>query len=488
MQALEVVGKSIPDLILLDVMMPEMDGYETCQRLKGAPETRETPVIFLTAKTEKEAAVRGFKVGAVDYVTKPFDSEELLARVHTQLELRRKTRQLQAAYDELNQAYAEKERMQQELVRLERLRALGELSAGFCHNFNNILVSVLGPAQFLKRYTDNPQALRETERIITGATRARDLVQRLSQAVRSEPEGDRYGVSINERVHQAIQGARPRWKDESEAKGIPIEIVTELEDVPLIQSTLELNDVLLNLLLNAVDAMPEGGTITFRTQVVEDGVQLTVTDTGMGMVEEVRRRVFEPFFTTKMDVGSGLGLSMVYGTVTRWGGHIEVESTPGRGTTFTLRFPVWMETEVKEERPAEVTASRCGKLLIVEDDEEVCSLLSRLLGETHEIETVLDGRKALERFAPSQNDVVLIDLGMPGLPGDRVAREMRRIDPAVITVLITGWDLKLDDPKLTLFDFQVQKPFDDLDEVENVVARAINLHDQRAEEENGSRS
>ena len=379
-----------------------------------------------------------------------------------------------------------RKRMEQELIRTQRLRALGELSAGFCHNFNNILTSVMGPAQLLKRYSDNPQALRDADDIITGATRARDLVQQLNRAVRGEQEGELYPVSVNEVVQQAVHSTRPRWKDQSEARGIAIEVFTELEDVPSISGNAsELNDLLFNLLFNAVDAMPEGGTITFRTQTVEEGVQLTVTDTGKGVDEETRRKVFEPFFTTKMDIGTGLGLTTVHGTVTRWGGSIDVESTPGQGTTFTLRFPVWTEPEVQEEeKSAEEHQVRSGKLLIVEDDEGTCGLLCRLLGETHEVETVLDGWEALERFAPGQYDVVLIDLGMPGLAGDQVAREMMRLDPAVVTVLITGWLLKPDDPRKDIFDFQIEKPFDDLDEVEDVVARAIELHDQRAGEGN----
>jgi len=247
------------------------------------------------------------------------------------------------------------------------------------------------------------------------------------------------------------------------------------------EGTPGLHDLLLNLLFNAVDAMPEGGTITLCTQSVDGGVQLTVRDTGIGMEEETRRRVFEPFFTTKMDVGSGLGLSTVHGTVTRWGGHIEVESAPGQGTTFTLWFPAWSESEVQPQEAAstERLPVRGGRLLIVEDDEGTCGLLDRLLSETHEVETVLSGREALEQFTPGRYDVVLIDLGMPGLPGDRVAQQMQRIDPSVVTVLITGWELRPGDRRRAVFDFWIQKPFDDFDEVDWVVIRAIELHDAR---------
>jgi len=377
----------------------------------------------------------------------------------------------------------ERKQIEQKMVHLERLQTLTEMAAGVSHNLNNMLVSILGSALFLKRKTYDPQVLEEADGIIAGATRIKDLVHRLNQTVRGELEGTLYPVSVNKTVQQVVHSTQPRWKDQSEAIGITIEIVTELEDVPSISGTSsELDDILLNLLLNAVDAIPEGGTITFRTHVIEENVQLTVSDTGKGMDEEARRRMFEPFFTTKeMDFATGLGLTTVHNTMTRWGGSIDVESQPGEGTTFILRFPVWTEPEQpKEETGTEAIQVRSGRVLIVEDDEGTYGLLDRLLSETHEVETVLNGREALEQFAPGQYDVVLIDLGMPGLRGDRVAREMKQVDSVVVAVLITGWDLEPDDPRKGVFDFRIEKPFDNLDEVEDVVARAIELHDRRA--------
>lgn len=391
-------------------------------------------------------------------------------------------RTIEQRNQELEREIAEREQMERELIRVQRLRAVEELSAGFCHNVNNILTGVLGPAQLIKRFTTDPRVREEAEGIIAGALRAGDLVSRLARAVRDEPERTLHPVSINEAVQQAIHSTRPRWKDQSETNGIAIEMVAELTETPAIcgvQS--KLDDILIQLLFNAIDALPEGGTITLRTQTVDAEVQLTVTDTGIGMDEETRRRVFEPFFTTKMTVGSGLGLTTVHGTVTRWGGGIQVESAPGEGAAFTLRFPVWAEPVIAaEEKAGDVHPPRSGNLLIVEDDEGVCRLLSRMLGQTYQVETVLNGQEALARFAPEQYDMVLVDLGMPGMPGDRVAREMRKADPLVVTVLITGWELESDDPRKSLFDFHMVKPFGDLDEIEDIVARAIELHDQRA--------
>jgi len=261
---------------------------------------------------------------------------------HLEEEVERRTMDLRETNDRLRSEMIERKRMEKELISLERLRALGDLSAGFCHHFYNILTGILGPAQLQKRLAKDPQILQETEAIITAATRAEDLVHRLAQAVRDEPEGGMQPVSINQVLRQAIRATQPIWKDRAESRGVPIEIAVDLEEVPDISGTpLELNEILRDLLDNAVDAMPEGGCITFRTQAVGNEVQLTVSDTGVGMDEATRQRVFEPFFSTKMNVGTGLSLSMVYGTIRRWKGSIQVDSAPGSGTTFSLRFPFW---------------------------------------------------------------------------------------------------------------------------------------------------
>ncbi|MDA0747005.1 MAG: PAS domain-containing protein, partial [bacterium] len=370
---------------------------------------------------------------------------------------------------------------EREMVRLERLRALGELSAGISHNLNNILTGIMGPAQLLQRYSGDEQLRVDVEDILKSAERARDLVHRLHQAVRGEDDREVHPVLVGSVVLQAVNDTRPRWKDEAEIRGSVIRVEQDVAEGLEIAGTVSgLYDLLVNLLLNAVDAMPDGGCISISAREMEQGVQLVVRDTGIGMDDEVRKRVFEPFFTTKMNVGTGLGLSTVYGTVERWDGRIEVESVPGEGSTFTLWLPAWTDAVPEKVPQAEVLASRRGSILIVDDDENVGRLLERVLSKVHDVEVFLSGSDALAKFEPGQYDVALVDLGLPDLPGNRLVQEMRQRDPELVAVVITGWQLQETDPRYAAFDFHLGKPFADIHEVRGVVAEAVVLHDQKA--------
>ncbi|MFT5377741.1 MAG: PAS domain S-box-containing protein, partial [Candidatus Latescibacterota bacterium] len=247
-------------------------------------------------------------------------------------------RRLEEANKYLQSKMTERQAMEAQLVQSERLRVLGELAAGVSHNLNNILTGVLAPAQLLKWGLEDPQQVQDSiDDIITSAQRAADLVQRLGRSVHGDQSEMLGSVDTNKIVHEVAQMTRSRWQGEAQARGVHIDLDLDLNEVPSIRgSEAGLHEMLVNLVFNAVDAMPAGGQIRLSTAHSGAFVTLVVCDTGKGMDAETRARAFEPFFTTKASVGTGLGLSTLYGMVRRWGGIVSVDSTPGEGAAFTL--------------------------------------------------------------------------------------------------------------------------------------------------------
>lgn len=361
----------------------------------------------------------------------------------------------------------ERKRAEDELVRSQRLRAAGELSLGVSHNLNNILTGILGPAHLLKEIATEGEAAEYVDVILRSSQRARDLVQRLRRTV-EEQGADLQAVYLERAVHEAIKAAQPRWKDEAEASGVRIEIETHFSDAPIAAADpAGLHDILLNLFFNAADALPKGGTITIRARRHSDQAELSFADNGIGMDADTRDRVFEPFFTTKVNVGTGLGLSTAYATAQRWGGEISVESAPGEGTTFLLRMPLWkgplaQEVETEEEAPAltEGDSNRVGRILLAEDEAVIGMLVEgRLAACGHELVYAATADEAIEQFSAGHFDIAIIDLGIPGRSGDELAVLFKERNPQLRTLLVTGWDLKEDDPRRQPFDLYIKKPF-----------------------------
>ena len=366
------------------------------------------------------------------------------------------------------------------MIRLERLNAIGELAAGVSHNLNNMLTGVIIPAQILHEKIHVPNLRVHLEDIIESGNRMASMVRKMHQFVRKGGPGNTAAIDLNAAVSSAVEISRNRWQDKAQEQGIEIRLLKDLREIPPIQGTsYELESLLLNLLFNAVDALPEGGEITLKTRAIKNGAQLSISDTGVGMDTQTAQRIFEPFFTTKQTVGTGLGLSTTYRTMQDWNGEISVQSTPGLGTTFTLNFradhAAAATAAALVDAPAPVEA---GRLLVVEDNEIVSATLCRALPK-HQVESALDGIEALSKFSEDRYDAVLIDLGLPKVMGHQVAQSMRQIDPAVALVLITGWDLRHDDERLTHFDFYMQKPFGDLGAIIHTVDKAVALRRKR---------
>jgi GAF domain-containing protein/CheY-like chemotaxis protein len=383
---------------------------------------------------------------------------------------------------ENSRLYEELRAALKEIVRTERLRALGEMAAGVAHDFNNILAAILGRAQLLLAQTEDPELQRQLQVIEKAATDGARSVRRIQEFTRMRLARPFQPVDLNQVVKEVVEVTRSRWKDDAQARGIRYDVLVEPTPVPPVAGDpSELREVLTNLVFNALDAMPEGGRVTLRTGVAGGRVYCVVTDTGIGMSEEVRQRVFDPFFTTKAERGTGLGLSVVYGIVTRHGGEIEVESQVGKGSAFTIWLPVGQEIPEPPETAPPPRPHRSAKILVIDDESEVRKVLVELLtGQGHAVAACADGPSALSRLQEELFDLVVTDLGMPGLSGWAVARLVKLQKPETVVVMVTGWGDRIDpeEARTNGVEFLVAKPFN-LDEVMATISNALSLRDSR---------
>jgi signal transduction histidine kinase/ActR/RegA family two-component response regulator len=363
---------------------------------------------------------------------------DISARKQTEESLRESTRQLGSTVAELRET-------QKQIVRQERLRALAQMASGVAHDFNNVLAKILGFNELLLAWPEN---LNDTEKVKkylqmtnAAAQEAVTIVNRLREFYRHRKESEVYqAIDVNEAVSQAIVLSQPKWKDQMMASGATVTVTTELRDVPAIRgSESDLREVVINLLFNAVDAMPRGGTITIATGTEGDSIVVEVRDTGRGMAEEVRQRCFEPFFTTKGERGTGLGLAIVYGIVQRHGGSIDIQSEVSKGTVVVIRLPV-LPTGSGEPLPNGAAPSGPLRVLLVEDEPQVRDIEAEYLrGDGHYVETAEDGRQALERFARGRFDVVVADRAMPVMNGDQMTAAIKQQSPKTPVLMVTGF-------------------------------------------------
>ncbi|QZZ22580.1 response regulator [Leptothermofonsia sichuanensis E412] len=423
--AIAQIAYDPPDLILLDVMMPGIDGFETCQRLKMNPATQDIPVIFMTALSDTADKVKGLNLGAVDYITKPFQQEEVLARVKLHLRLKnlahsleqqnellkveveerrmaeaslhRLTQELEQRVAErtadLSKALHELQQTQIQLVQSEKLSSLGQLVAGIAHEINNPVNFIAGNLihideytqnllEFIRRFEENyPDPSpplkhyleeidleflkQDLEKIVSsmklGADRIRQIVLSLRNFSRLD-EAEFKAVDIHEGIDSTLLILHNRLKSKPDHP--EIQVVKEYGNLPAIECYAgQLNQVFMNLLSNAIDALEESATfkelnaessqnaacppahptITIRTEVAEpDFITITIADNGPGIPEEVRKRLFDPFFTTKpIGKGTGLGLSISHQVVTeKHRGSLWCVSEPGRGAEFWIKLPI----------------------------------------------------------------------------------------------------------------------------------------------------
>jgi PAS domain S-box-containing protein len=358
----------------------------------------------------------------------------------------------------------EKRRMEEQLLQSEKLRALGEMASGLAHDFNNALTAILGNAQLLIYTTKDEDSKEMLQTIEKLAKDSAQTVQRLQDFTRKSPHKEFFKLDVNSIIQDAIEITKPKWKDDAQGRGFQIEMVSTFEEIPPVTGDAsELREVITNLIFNAIEAMPEGGKIEIRTYWRKEKGCIQIADTGVGMTEEVRQKAFEPFFTTKPFTNTGLGLSMSYGIIKRFGGEIEVESEVGRGTTFTIMLPIGEEGKGELVVPSLTQRTKEARILVIDDEEAVRNVLSRILSQVnHQVTVAKDGGEGLQLFQEKEFDIVLTDLGMPDMSGWDVCKAIKKLRAHVPVGMITGWGMELDQTKKeeSGLDFVIPKPFD----------------------------
>jgi GAF domain-containing protein/CheY-like chemotaxis protein len=392
-------------------------------------------------------------------------------------------------FEERARAYGELAAAQDQLVRTEKLRALGEMASGVAHDFNNLLASILGRAQLVLQRVADPQLRQWLQVVERAALDGAATVRRLQDFTRIRRDQPFVAVDLNEVVRDALEITQSRWREEPSSRGVSIEVRTSLGAPPRVAGDpAELREALTNLILNAVDAMPAGGALSLATAAEDGGAAVSVGDTGVGIPEGIRERIFDPFFTTKGPQGTGLGLSITYGIVQRHGGRIAVESEAGRGTTFRLRFPA-TATLPAAEAPAAEPADKGASLrcLVVDDEPAVGAMLGDVLriGGHHAV-VLDDGGEAIARFGAELFDIVFTDLAMPRVSGWQVARAIKEMAPAVPVFLVTGFGVELTEEERRAHgvDLVLVKPLK-IQEILDAVAQAARrrAHQTRTEEQ-----
>ena len=374
--------------------------------------------------------------------------------------------------EELSHYIAEQERLREQFSQLEKMSALGELASGVAHDFNNTLAGILGRAQLLTRTGDPEKIKKGLQIIIKTAEDGAKTVKRIQDFARQRRDHDFAPVRVDQLLLDVKDITRPRWKDRAEAENAYIRILLRNEsDAYVMGDESELREVLVNMVFNAVDAMPRGGTLTLSASEAGEEVWIRVSDTGTGMTPEVRSRVFDPFFTTKGKAGMGLGLAVSFGIIHRHAGAVEVDSEVGRGSSFTIKLPVARgvvrvapeeEADTAPDAVAANAAQVRARILVVDDEPHVRELLSDILqAEGYEAVTAGGGAEALALFKGGGFDGVFTDIGMPGMSGWELARAVRELDAELPLAVITGWGevVGSDEREAAQVNWVVTKPF-----------------------------
>jgi signal transduction histidine kinase len=357
--ALSLFQEFRPDLVLVDWLMADVNGHSVVEQLRAMiPDGAFVPIVVLLADVTSGTRQLALASGANELITKPIDACEVVLRIANMVQVRlahlRLNEQKQVLEGTVRQRTLDLKRAlealrasEQLVAQSERLSAVGTMASGIAHDFNNALTLIMGSGEILLSDAEHEHLTKENailmlNDILTATRDAATLVGDLRKFSKTGYNGDAQPqpVNLNLLLERAVALSKTKWDSQAFGEGSQIRVTVDLQEVPVIMGdAARLGDAITNLIFNAVDAMPKGGTLTLRSRGEGKFVLLEVSDTGIGMTEEVRRSCFEPFFTTKGQNGTGLGLAMVYAIAQHHSGAIDIASEPGKGTTFTLRLP-----------------------------------------------------------------------------------------------------------------------------------------------------
>ena len=444
--ALERIQEGHFDLVLLDVMMPEMTGFQVLDALDRA--SLNTYFIIMTGDTTMESAVEAIRRGASDYLKKPFEPNELLIRVENIF----KQKQLKAEHHRIE---GQKKQLEMELYQSQKMEAIGTLAGGIAHDFNNILSIILGNSELaLDNLEDNSPIRQNIEQIFEAGNRAKEITHQLLSFCR---KGDSKRLPLN---LNAIVGNSLKLMRASIPSNIEIHHNLLDEAHTVLGDATQIHQILINLCTNASHAMEEQGgrivvsleDVTIRSSQVTQYndlasgkyIKLVVSDNGHGIDPQIMDQIFDPYFTTKeVGKGTGMGLSLVQGIVKNHGGDIRVESELNRYTTVTIFLPIIDEAENElDVSVSEELATGNERILLVDDEVMIVDVMNQFLSQLgYQTTAMTDSPAALETFRsqPEQYDLVITDMTMPKLTGIQLTRAIREVRNDIAVIICTGF-------------------------------------------------
>jgi len=438
------------DLLLTDLMMPGIGGLTLMHEMRARDP--DLAVVIMTGEGSISSAVEAMRDGALDYVLKPLKLSALLpviSRALTIRDLRRqnaaleqglrsRTTELEQALAEVDRQAAERVQAEQALMQAQKIEAIGRLTGGVAHDFNNLLTPIIGYLELLQTVVDEAAPHRRfVDTALDAAQRGAKVVAHLLAFSRTQR------LTLRPVDVDATLGASEGLLHHALGAGVELKLDLGAEGRWSRSDPTQLELAVLNLLVNARDAMPDGGVIQLITRSASAGVTVEVRDTGTGMKADVLARATEPFFTTKTHQGSGLGLAQVAAFARQCGGTCEIESEPGAGTTVRVTLPLAEPPAAQVPEPAPTEAATPGQglsVVVIDDDDQVRQILcDGLNSEGFEVRSASSGPSGLELVDARPPDVVVLDYAMPGMTGAEVAHHMRARHPHLPIVFCSGY-------------------------------------------------